>query len=273
MNTASEHAPLKGVLPDLPQPVWEGLRAQQSALAPTGVLRASLNLGNPLLAQRDAHTGALSGIAVDLAALLARAMGVGLHWVQWPTAAASVQAVEQGIADFGFFATDPQRAQHLAFTRPYLLIEGGYVVHENANIHSVQEVDRPGTVVTVGAGSAYDLYLSRTLQHAQLERAPSSPAVLDHFLAHAHDVAAGVREQIAALAQEKMAAGGPALRLLPGHFMLIRQALGVQRSRGDAVAAALDAFVQAALSAGAVQALAVGNAITGARVADAGGDI
>lgn len=239
--------------------------ALAAVLAPTGRLRASLNLGNPILAGRHPQTGEPQGISVDLSHELARRLGVPVQWVLWDTAAQSVQAVADGKADFGFFAIDPQRGEHIAFTTPYVLIEGSYLVRNDSPLRDNAEVDRPGTTVTVGRGSAYDLHLTRTLRHATLERAPSSPAVVEHFLAHGHAVAAGVRQQIEAEAQRL---GG--LRLLPGRFMVIRQALGLHRSRGEAAAQCLTAFVETMKASGFVAAALQRHGIDGAAPAPAG---
>jgi len=119
--------------------------------------------------------------------------------------------------------------------------------------------------VVVGQGSAYDLYLSRELQVASIERAPSSPAVVDHFLQHGADVAAGVKQQLQA-----DAARLPGLRLLPGRFMVIRQAMGCPRSRGAEAAAALSSFVEEMKAGGFVADALRRHGIDGAGVAPPG---
>ena len=160
----------------------------------------------------------------------------------------------------------PQRAQEIRFTAPYVLIEGAYLVRQSSPLTANAEVDRPGTRVMVGRGSAYDLYLSRELKSAQLLRAPTSPKVVDEFLAANADVAAGVKQQLEADAARL---GG--LRLLPGRFMVIRQAMGCPRSRGDAAAAALAAYVEEAKASGAVRAALARHGIGGAAVAPPSG--
>lgn len=232
-----------------------------AALAPSGVLRAAINLGNPILAGRDA-AGAPAGVSVDLAQALAQQLGLRLEPVVFDTAAQSVQAVTDGQADVGFFAVDPLRGAGIAFTAPYVLIEGCYLVRDASAIRSNDEVDRPGHRVVVGQGSAYDLFLSRTLQQATLLRAPSSPAVVDTFLAQQADVAAGVKQQLQADAARL---GG--LRLLDGRFMVIQQAMGLPRDRGAAAAAHLAAFVEAMKAGGFVAAALARHGIQGASVA------
>jgi polar amino acid transport system substrate-binding protein len=236
-----------------------------SALAPTGRLRASINTGNAVLAGKDPATGAARGVSVDLAARFAQRLGVPIELVVFDTAAKSVDAVTSGEADIGFFAIDPKRSEHIAFTGAYVLIEGAYMVRDGSPLQANEEVDRPGRTVVVGQGSAYDLHLSRELKHATIVRAPSSPAVVDTFLAQGADVAANVRQQLEADAKR---VGG--VRLLPGRFMVIRQAMGCQRSRGAAAAAELARYVEEMKSSGFVAQALERHGIEGASVATAG---
>lgn len=216
-----------------------------AAFAPTGTLRACINLGNPILAGRDA-LGQAVGVSVDLARELARRLGLPLELVMADTAAQAVQGVADGRVDVGFFAIDPLRGEQVAFTEPYVLIEGSYLVRQSSPLTCNEHVDRPGCTVMVGRGSAYDLHLSRALRSATLLRAASSPAVVDTFLAEGAEVAAGVRQQLVADAQRL---GG--LRLLPGRFMVIRQAMGCARSRPAAVSDFLGRFVREIRQGGA----------------------
>lgn len=231
------------------------------ALAPQGVLRASINLGNPILAGVDAQ-GAPKGVSVDLARAFAQRLGVGLELVVFDAAGKSVEAVRGEQADIGFFAIDPLRGEGIAFTAPYVLIEGSYLVRADSPLQSNDEVDRSGLTVTVGKGSAYDLFLSRELKHATIERAPTSPAVVDTFMAHGHDVAAGVKQQLEADAQRL---GG--LRLLPGRFMVIQQAMGTPKSRGENAQATLAQFVEDMKATGFVAEALARHGIQGASVA------
>lgn len=232
------------------------------AFAPGGRLRASINLGNPILAGRDPPTGEARGVSVDLARAFGERLGVEVELVVFDTAAASVDAVSQERADIGFFAVDPKRAQHIAFTAPYVLIEGAYLVREVSPLRANEEVDRPEHRVVVGQGSAYDLYLTRELKRAAIVRAPTSPAVVDVFLQENAEVAAGVKQQLESDAQRV-----PGLRLLPGRFMVIRQAMGCPRSRGEAAAQALARFVEDMKASGFVAQALRRHGIEGASVA------
>ena len=232
------------------------------AFTPAGALRASINLGNPILAKRDPQSGEVGGVSVDLASAFARQLGVALELVVFDTAAQSVEAVRSEKADIGFFAIDPLRGDGIRFTAPYVLIEGAYLVREDSSLQSNEEVDREGTRVMVGKGSAYDLHLTRELKAAAIERAPSSPDVVPSFLAQGTDVAAGVKQQLEGDAQRL---GG--LRLLPGRVMVIQQAMGTPASRGEAAAHALASFVEECKTSGFVAKALARHGIKGASVA------
>jgi len=236
-----------------------------TAFAPTGVLRASINLGNPILAHTS-PSGAPGGISVDLAREFARRLDVGLELIAFNSAGKSVDAVSADDADIGFFAIDPLRGAKIAFTAPYVLIEGWYLVRDDSPLQQPDEVDRPGTRVVVGKGSAYDLFLTRELKHADIVRAPTSPTVVDTFLEQEVDVAAGVRQQLEADAARL---GG--MRLLPGRFMVIQQAMGVPKSRGEAAARLLHDFVEEMKASGFVADAMARHRIAGAAVAPAAG--
>jgi polar amino acid transport system substrate-binding protein len=131
------------------------------SLAPTGRLRASINLGNPILANRDPVSGAPVGISVDMAQAFADQLGLPLELVLFDSAGKSVDAVKSERADIGFFAIDPLRGEDIAFTAPYVVIEGCYLVRNDSPIQRNEDVDRSPNRVVVGMGSAYDLYLRR----------------------------------------------------------------------------------------------------------------
>ena len=232
------------------------------ALTPTGKLRASINTGNPVLAKKGAAGGQPTGVSIDLAQAFADRLGVALELAVFDTAAKSVDALGSGLADIGFFAIDPLRGEEIAFTAPYVLIEGCYLVRDDSPIRSNDDVDRPGHRVAVGQGSAYDLYLTRELKHAKIVRAPSTPEVIELFLEQQLEVAAGVRQMLVADAQRF-----PGLRLLPGRFMVIRQALATPKARGEAAVAALRQFVEQMKASGFVAEALTRHGIKGAAVA------
>ena len=236
-----------------------------AALAPSGRLRASINLGNPVLANRDGASGQAVGVSVDLARALAEQLSLAIELSVVDTAGQSVAAVRSGRADVGFFAIDPLRSDGIRFTAPYVLIEGAYLVRQGSALTENAQVDRAGTRVMVGQSSVYDLYLTRELKAAQILRAPSSPTVVDTFLMQNADVAAGVKQQLEADAARL---GG--LRLLPGRFMVIEQAMGLPANRGEAAARVLRDFVESAKASGFVASALRRHGIRGAEVAPAG---
>jgi polar amino acid transport system substrate-binding protein len=228
-------------------------------LAPTGKLRAAINFGNPILATRDAATGEPRGVSVDLSRELARRLGVPVELVTFDAAGKVVAAVGQW--DVAYVAIDPARAGELSFTAPYVVIEGAYLVPNASPIKANAEVDRAGTRIAVGQGSAYDLFLTREVKQATLVRAPTSQAVTDMMVAQRLEVAAGVKQQLEADARRV-----PGVRLLDGRFMVINQAMGMPQGRA-AGAEYLRAFVEEMKASGFVAQSLARNKIEGAAVA------
>ena len=208
-------------------------------IAPTGKLRASINMGNPILANKDPVSGMPFGVSIDLANAFAKKLGLDLELVVFDSAGKSVEAVTQEQADIGFFAIDPLRGEGISFTAAYVLIEGSYMVKKDSPIQNNDEVDAKGNRIVVGKGSAYDLFLTREIQSAEIIRAPTSPTVVDVYLKGGYEVAAGVTQQL-----ESDAIKNPGLRLLPGRFMVINQAMGLPKSRGEEAAHLLSQFVE-----------------------------
>ena len=203
-------------------------------LAPTGTLRASINLGNPVLAQGP--PAAPSGVTVDIARELGARLGVPVELVCFDAARDSLAAMKAGRADICFLAIDPARAQTVAFTPPYAVIEGVFAVPRDSPLTSAADVDRPGVRVGVKQGSAYDLFLSRTLAHAEIVRGEEGTKV---FTERQLDAAAGLRQPL-----EVFAAAHPGVRLLEPRFMEIQQAVGTTRTRHDDTLGFLRTFVE-----------------------------
>ena len=232
-------------------------------IAPTGKLRASINVGNPILANLD-KDGKPFGVSIDLANGFGRLLGVDVELMVFDAAGKSVEAVTAEQADFGFFAVDPLRGAGISFTAPYVLIEGAYLVKESSPLQENSEVDQAGNRIVVGKGSAYDLYLTRELKHAEILRSPTSPTVVDTFIELGAEVAAGVKQQLESDAQRV-----PGLRLLPGRFMVIQQAMGLPKGRGDEAAAVLRQYVENMKASGFIADALARHRIQGASVAPA----
>jgi len=196
-------------------------------LAPGGTLRAAINVGNAVLAARPATPGGEpTGISVDLARELARRLGVPLQLIVFDAAGKVVDAGRTGGWDIAFVALDPKRAAEIAQSPPYVQIEGAYLVRNGSPLKSNDEVDRKGNRVVVGLNSAYDLYLTRELKQAEIVRTPTSALVVDTMMKQNYEVAAGVKQAL-----ENDARRIPGVRLLPGRFMVINQAMASQRNK------------------------------------------
>jgi len=194
-----------------------------SELAPTGTLRVAINLGNMVLAQQDPATGEPRGVTAELARELGKRLGVPVAFSLFDGAGKVFDAVKSGGIDILFLAIEPVRAAEIAFTAPYVIIEGVYMVPKDSAIRTVGEVDRDGIRIGVNKGSAYDLYLTRSLRHATLVRGEDGVAL---FKQQKLEAAAGVKQPIMLYA-----ATDPDVRVLDGRFMEIRQAMGTPQGR------------------------------------------
>ncbi|MFJ4387068.1 transporter substrate-binding domain-containing protein [Pseudomonas sp. NPDC089408] len=215
-------------------------------LAPNGILHAAINFGNPVLAQPGAD-GEPHGVSVALAKSLAEELGVGLELRTYDAAGKVFAALEENAWTLAFLAIEPVRAAQISFSEPYVLIEGTYLVKAESPYSKIEDLDQPGLRLAVGNGAAYDLYLSRTLQHAELHRADTSAGAVDLFIDQDLDAAAGVRQPL-----EQIAAKNPNYRVMQGAFTAIRQAVAVPRGR-DAGAAYVRDFVERRLAEGFVR--------------------
>ena len=233
-------------------------------LAPGGTLKAAINFGNPILANRDLAGGPPKGVSVDIANELGKRLGVPVQLVTFTSAGQAVEAVKTAQVDIGFVAVDPARGADIGQTPPYVVIEGAYLVRNDSPIRQNSEVDRPGVRIAVGRASAYDLYLSREIKAAKLVPAATSPLVVDLMVQQNVEVAAGVKQQLQMDAKRY-----PGLRLLDGRFMVIHQAMGLPKGRPEAQKY-LDAFVEDLKASGFVAAALQRHGIEGALVAPAG---
>ncbi|BDT74988.1 ABC transporter substrate-binding protein [Polynucleobacter sp. KF022] len=199
-----------------------------SSFAPTATLRVGINLGNPILANEEPNTKRLYGVTIDIANEIGKRISLPVQLTPFKTAGATVDAVKTGEIDLVFVAIDPVRGADISYTPAYIQIEGAYMVKAESTIQNNEEVDVTGNEIVVGKGSAYDLYLSREIKNATLLRAASSQAVVDDFMSGQGNVAAGVKQQL-----ESDAKRYKGLRMLPGRFMVINQAIGIPKARTD----------------------------------------
>jgi len=235
-----------------------------SELAPTGKLRVGINYGNPVLATRDPASGELRGVAVDLARELGSRTGLPIELVGFESAGQMVEGLKAGAWDVAFLAVDPGRAGEIDFTAPYIEIEGTYLVPAGSPLRAVGDVDRDGVRIGVSAKSAYDLFLSRSVQRAELIRAPDPNAAFELLVAGKVDVVAGVRQPLVTNA-EKL----PGSRVFDGRFMAIGQALGTPKGR-DVAAEYLREFIEDVKASGLVARAIEKAGIRGVSVAPSG---
>lgn len=233
----------------------------RKALTPNGSLRVGVNLGNFLLVSKDPATGGLRGVVPDLAAELARRLGTTAELISSPGAGQVADGAAAGAWDVAFIGAEPQRAQEIGFTPAYVEIPATYLVPAGSAIRTLAEVDRPGVRVATAARSAYDLYLSRKLKHAQLVRAEGIPASYDLFVKEKLEVLSGLLPRLVSDVDRL-----PGARILDGKFTAIQQAIGTPRAR-TAAAAYLREFVADIKSSGLVASLIAKHGVKGITVA------
>jgi polar amino acid transport system substrate-binding protein len=234
-------------------------------LAPTGKLRAAINYGNGVLAQKGADGP--QGVSADLSRELAKRLGVSLEFVTFEAAGKVFEAAKGGGIDVMFIAIEPVRAADVEFTPPYVLIEGTYLVPQDSALKTVADVDRAGVRIAIGRGSAYDLFLTRTLKNATLVRAATGGccAMIDLFREQKLEAVAGVRQPLVAYAKQH-----PDVRVMDGRFQEIRQAMGTPKGRLAGVAY-LRAFIEEMKASGFVADSLKRSNQPDAQVAPAGG--
>lgn len=230
-------------------------------LAPTGVLRAGINMSNFLLVTGRDAAGDPEGVSPGMARAIAERLGVPVKYVPFPKPGELADAVSEGVWDIGLIGAEPQRAEKIAFTTAYAEIEATYLVPAGSSIASIAEVDRPGVRIAVSARSAYDLWLARNISQATLVRADGLGAAYEMFVAEGLDVLAGLKPRL--LEETEMLPGS---RILAGNFTTVQQAIGVARGK-DAAAGFLQAFVDEAKASGLVASLIARYGVRGLSVA------
>jgi polar amino acid transport system substrate-binding protein len=204
----------------------DSITTARAALAPTGTLRVALNMSNFLLTATDPVTGKPCGVAADLGRELGQRLGVPVTLLPYPNPGALADAAPTGVWDVGFIGAEPQRAHAIDFTAAYVEIEATYLVPPGSPLQAIAEVDRPGVRIAVPDRSAFELYLSRNLQHAQLVRVHGADNAFQRFVADQLDALAGLRPRLVT-DQDAL----PGSRLLAGNFTAVQQAAGTPKGR------------------------------------------
>ncbi len=231
-------------------------------LAPTGSLRAGINLSNFLLVTGRTAEGDPQGVSPSMAAAIAARLGVPVTYVPYPRPGELADAVDSGAWDIGLIGAEPQRAEKIAFTAAYAQIEATYLVPAGSPITGIAEVDRPGIRIAVTARSAYDLWLERNIQHATLLRTETLDSALTRFVEEKLEVLAGLRPRLIT-DLEKL----PGARILEGRFTAVQQAIGTAR-KNAAAAAWLHDFVEEAKASGMVAGFIARHGVQGLSVGD-----
>jgi polar amino acid transport system substrate-binding protein len=239
----------------------DNMATVRAELAPTGTLRVALNMSNFLLTATDPATGAPCGLAADLGHELGARLGVPVVLLPYPNPGVLADAAPTGIWDVGFIGAEPQRAHAIDFTAAYVEIEATYLVPPGSPLMSIAEVDRPGIRIAAPARSAYELYLSRSLRHAEVVRFQGADSTFQHFVADKLDALAGLRPRLV-IDQDNL----PGSRLLAGNFTAVQQAAGTPKGR-PAGAAYLYAFIEDIKASGLVARTIAKNNVRGLTVA------
>ena len=234
-----------------------------SELAPHGVLRAGINMGNFLLVTGRSPTGDPEGGAPDMARAIAERLGVPVTYVPFARPGELADAAASDTWDIGLIGAEPARARQIAFTPAYVEIEATYLVPAGSALQSLDQVDRPGIRIAVAARSAYDLWLERNIQHAELVRGANLDASYDRFVQEMLDALAGLRPRLLSDVAKL-----PGARILEGNFTTVQQAVGTARTH-TAGAAFLRDFVEEAKASGLVAGLIAKHRVVGLSVAAA----
>jgi polar amino acid transport system substrate-binding protein len=221
-------------------------------------------MANFLLVSGRRANGEPEGVAPDMASEIAARLGVPIAYVPFESPGLLADEAANNVWDIALIGAEPARAEHISFTAAYVEIEATYLVPAGSPLQAIGDVDRPGVRIAVSARSAYDLYLSRHLEHAQLVRADGGDASLDLFVNEKLDALAGLRPRLISDA-EKL----PGSRILDGRFTAVQQAIGTPRGR-EAGAAFLRDFVEEAKSSGLVAQLIERHHVRGLSVAPPG---
>jgi polar amino acid transport system substrate-binding protein len=232
------------------------------ALAPTGTLRAAINLSNFLLVTGKGADGNPEGVSPDMARELASRLGVGLELLRYKSPGELADAVETGVWDIGNVGAEPARATKIAFTAAYCEIEATYLVPAGSTITTPEEVDQPGKRIASAARSAYGLWLDRNIRHAEVVNATGLDGSFEAFVDQGLDALAGLRPRLLTDVERL-----PGARILEGSFTAVQQAIGTPRDRDPAGFAFLEAFVEDAKASGFVAGLIEKHGVKGLTVA------
>lgn len=242
----------------------DDIETARAELAESGTLRVGINLGNILLVTGKSPSGEPEGVAPDMAAAFADKLGVSVRYNTYPTPGEVADALDRGEWDIGLIAVEPKRAETIAFCDAYCEIEATYLVPEGSPLQTIEDVDQPGVRIAVSERAAYDLYLSRTLKHAELHRAQGLPGAFELFKNEKLDALAGLVPALKGNAESL-----PGSRLIEGRYTTVQQAIGAKPGC-PALFAAAQAFIADAKASGLVASLIDKHGVNGKLAVAAG---
>lgn len=230
-------------------------------LAPSGKLRAGINMSNFLLVTGEAANGDPAGVSPDMAAEVAGRLGVPVEYVCYKTPGELADDAEADKWDIGNIGAEPQRAKTITFSAAYCEIEATYLVPAGSPIQSIADVDKPGVRIAVTGRAAYGLWLENNIEHAELVKTDTLDSAYDAFVAEKLDVLAGLRPRL--ISDVKKLAGA---RILDGQFSAVQQAMGTPK-KNAAAAKWLAEFVEEAKASGLVAGFIKKHGVEGLSVA------
>lgn len=207
------------------------LERVRAELAPTGQMRAAINVANAAVATVNEQTGEVSGLSADIARKLSEAIGVAVSIVKYPTAGSILEAAARGDWDIAFIAEDPARAERFSFSPPYTTVEATYLVPSRSRFRSVEDFDVPGNRISATSSAAYALHMRRSLKHAEIVEATTPTDAIEKLIAESCEAAAGIRQSLEKVAHERSG-----YRVVEGSFSIINQTLAVRKEMAVAAA-------------------------------------
>lgn len=222
--------------------------AELYGIAPTGVLRAGINLSNTLLVTGQDDTGRPTGVSPSLAIAMSEAMKLPLELLAFDGPGELVDSLSANQLDIGNVGSDPTREKEIAFTAPYCEIEATFLVRDDSSVTLLEDVDRPGVRIATRSRAAYTLWLDRNIHNAEVIHSETMDAAVETFTSQGLEVLAGLRSRLV----EEASRNGEG-RVLEGGFASVRQAVGIHKSRESVGLAYLDRFVGWAVASGHVR--------------------
>ena len=203
----------------------------RALLAPTGRLRAGLNMANFLLVTGQRPDGTPDGVSPDLARQIAHKLDVPCDFICFENPGQLADCVNDNIWDIGNIAVEPARAKHIAFTRPYVQIDANFMVRQSDPYIQNADIDQPDTSIAAYGRSAYELWLTSNFANADIIRTSTIAESHELFKAGDANVLASLKSKLL----NEIAANSD-YRIIEPPFTSVLQACGVAKTKQTAVA-------------------------------------